>query len=183
MPPVVARHRFEEWSQCGPRAQQQHLSSALQDGNHTRLPATTELRLSELASTLLKVRETSYVGMNDGVDQEAPLQAQRRCTNEMLRVCLDDVQLLQLLPSASEDFARRSAPPEATQLFFLASMMALTKKDGGVGCIETGTHIRATSGQGLQLVNLAKKWSQHAHLSSSRCPPRSGTDCITSSRV
>ena len=33
-----------------------------------------------------------------------------RCTNEMLRVCLDDHELFQLLFSASEDFARGTGP-------------------------------------------------------------------------
>ena len=35
----------------------------------------------------------------------------------MLRVCLDDCEVLQLLFLAAEGMSRGSAPPEATQLF------------------------------------------------------------------
>ena len=53
------------------------------------------------------------------------------CTNEMLRVCLDDPEILDLLTSAAEDFARAAVPAEITRCFMLASMTALQKRDGG----------------------------------------------------
>ena len=54
------------------------------------------------------------------------------CTNEMLRVCLDVPELLQLLHLAAEDFARGTTPEEANNLFKMATMTALRKTDGGV---------------------------------------------------
>ena len=60
------------------------------------------------------------------------------CSNEMLQVCLDDVETLGLLFSAAEDFARADRP-EPTRPFLLATMTALQKKDGGVRVIATGT--------------------------------------------
>ena len=53
------------------------------------------------------------------------------CTNEMLRVCLDGAELLELLRSAAEDFARGTAPEEAISLFRMATMTALRKPDAG----------------------------------------------------
>ena len=50
--------------------------------------------------------------------------------NEILRVCLDDAELLGLLSSAAEDFARAAVPGEAMRPFMLASMTALQKRDG-----------------------------------------------------
>ena len=63
------------------------------------------------------------------------------CTNEMLRVCLDDAGVLQLLRLAAEDFARGTAPEETTRLFMMASMTTL-RSDGGVRGIATGTSCR-----------------------------------------
>ena len=60
----------------------------------------------------------------------------------MLRVCLDDIELLQLLTSVAEDMARATVPEEAMQPFMLASMTALQKKNGGVRGIATGTSFR-----------------------------------------
>ena len=60
----------------------------------------------------------------------------------MLRVCLDDCEVLQLLLLAAEDFARGSPPAEVTQLFTMATMTAVSKTDGGVRGIATGTSFR-----------------------------------------
>ena len=57
-----------------------------------------------------------------------------------LRVCLDDEHVLQLLPSAAEDFARGETP--ASRPSFLATMTALRNKDGGVRGITTGSSFR-----------------------------------------
>ena len=59
----------------------------------------------------------------------------------MLRVCLEDFELLQLLRLAAEDFARGTVPEEAVNLFEMATMTAL-RKDGGVRGIATGTTFR-----------------------------------------
>ena len=61
-----------------------------------------------------------------------------RCSNEMLKVCLDD-ETCQLLFLVAEDFARGTAP-NVSQCFMLANLSALQKKDGGVRGIATGTH-------------------------------------------
>ena len=41
------------------------------------------------------------------------------CTNEMLHVCLDDHETLELLTSAAEDYARVTVPDEARKSFML----------------------------------------------------------------
>ena len=64
------------------------------------------------------------------------------CTNEMLRVCLDDHELFQLLFSASEDFARGTVPPTVGRVLMVATMTALQKPDGGVRGIATGMAFR-----------------------------------------
>ena len=48
----------------------------------------------------------------------------------MLRVCLDDAEVLHLLFRASEDFARASVPEAITEAFMAATMTALQKPDG-----------------------------------------------------
>ena len=115
--------------------------------------------------------ETSYVGINDRVDQESFRSrpgggAPTRCCAFAWTTssCCNCCRQLPRISVADQHLPKRHG-------VFFSSMTALTKKDGGVGCIETGTTFGATGGQDLQLVNSAKKWSQHAHLSSSRCPP------------
>ena len=69
------------------------------------------------------------------------------CTNEMLRVCLDDGELFQLLYFAAQDFADGSAPTEVCQALTRATMTALRKTDGGVRGIATGTSFRRFGGE------------------------------------
>ena len=57
-------------------------------------------------------------------------------------MCLDDAELLGLLSSAAEDFARAAVPVEAMQPFMLASMAHCKKRDGGVRGIAIGTSFR-----------------------------------------
>ena len=52
------------------------------------------------------------------------------CSNEMLKVCLDDQEMCQLPFLAAEAFARGTAL-NVSQCFMLASLTALQKKDGG----------------------------------------------------
>ena len=99
------------------------------------------------------------------------------CTNEMLRVCLDDNELFQLLFSASEDFASGSAPPLVGRAIMLATMTALRKDDGGVGRITTGMAFRR-----LVAKCLARQFSKEVEAA---CSPhqcvlstRAGTDCV-----
>ena len=68
------------------------------------------------------------------------------CSNEMLKVCLDDQETCQLLFLAAEVFARGTAP-NVSHCFMLANLTALQKKDGGVRGIATGDHIQKISGQ------------------------------------
>ena len=99
------------------------------------------------------------------------------CTNEMLKVCLDDIEILELLVSAAEDFARADTPHEVAKSFMLASMTALQKKDGGVRGIATGTSFRR-----LVAKTLAR---QFGAVVEATCSPfqfalstRAGTDCV-----
>ena len=99
------------------------------------------------------------------------------CTNEMLRVCLDDAEVLQLLRLAAEDFARGSATEEITKVFIMASMTALRKSDGGVRGIATGTSFRR-----LVARTLARQFMREVEKT---CAPfqfalstRAGTDCV-----
>ena len=64
------------------------------------------------------------------------------CTYEVLRVCLDDHETLDLLCSAAEDFARAQPPHDVMRTFMLANITALQKKDGGVRGIATGTSFK-----------------------------------------
>ena len=65
------------------------------------------------------------------------------CTNEMLRVCLDDAHVLDLLYLA----ARGETP--ASRSFLRATMTALSKKDGGIRGIATGSSFRRLVGKTL----------------------------------
>ncbi len=98
------------------------------------------------------------------------------CTNELLRVCLDDSELLQLLFLAAEDLARGNAPP-AAKPFMTATMTALSKKDGGVRGIATGTSFRR-----LVAKTLARQFMKEVERT---CAPfqfalstRAGVDCV-----
>ena len=99
------------------------------------------------------------------------------CANEFLRVCLDDEESLQLLYLAAQDLASGRAPPEAYDLFMLATMTALSKKDGGVRGITTGTSFRR-----LVAKSLARQFGEEVERV---CAPfqfalstRAGTDCV-----
>ena len=46
-----------------------------------------------------------------------------RCTYEIIKVCLDDWETLQLLTSVAEDFARGTSP-EVSKAFFFATFTA-----------------------------------------------------------
>ena len=63
------------------------------------------------------------------------------CTNEKLRVCLDDEEILSLLCNAAENFARGDIPNSVTWCL-MSAMTALEKRDGGVRGIATGTSFR-----------------------------------------
>ena len=55
------------------------------------------------------------------------------CTNEMLRVCLDDAEILSLLFNAAEDFARGHIPDDVTRCLLLATMTATPKESRSWG--------------------------------------------------
>ena len=63
------------------------------------------------------------------------------CTNEMLKVCLDDAEVMQHLFLAAQDMARAQIPHSA-RTFMFATMTALRKEDGGVRGIASGTSLR-----------------------------------------
>ena len=95
----------------------------------------------------------------------------------MLRVCLDDHELFQLLFSASEDFARGTVPPTVGRVLMVATMTALQKPDGGVRGIATGMAFRR-----LVAKCLARQFGKTVE---TVCSPfqfalstRAGTDCV-----
>ena len=99
------------------------------------------------------------------------------CSNEMLRVCLDDCEVFQLLFRAAEDCASASMPESASKAFMSATMTALQKPDGGVRGIATGTSFRR-----LVAKTLARQFGKAVE---SSCAPfqfalstRVGTDCV-----
>ena len=85
-------------------------------------------------------------------------------TNEILRVCLDDAELLGLLSSAAEDFARAAVPVEDMQPFMLAPMSAglpLARVFGDLS-------------RKLWRANSVESWKKLVHLFSLPFPPRPG---------
>ena len=99
------------------------------------------------------------------------------CTNEMLKVCLDNTEALHLLTSAAEDFARSSIPDCIFKAFTMATMTALQKPDGGIRGIATSTSFRR-----LVAKTLAKQFMSDVEKA---CAPfqfalstRAGTDCV-----
>ena len=64
------------------------------------------------------------------------------CSNEILKVCLDDHESLALLTVAAEDFAKAAVPPCVFKAFMSARMTALSEPDGGIRGIATGTVFR-----------------------------------------
>ena len=64
----------------------------------------------------------------------------------MIRVCLDDAHV-DLLHLAAEDFSRGETP--ASRSFLCATMTALSKKDGGIRGIATGSSFRRLVGKTL----------------------------------
>ena len=99
------------------------------------------------------------------------------CTYEMLKVCLGDAEATHLLFRAAEDLARAEAPEPITRAFMSATMTALSKPDGGVRGIATGTSFRR-----LVAKTLARQFMKVVE---STCAPfqfalstRAGTDCV-----
>ena len=96
-------------------------------------------------------------------------------TNEMLRVCLDNHELFQLLFRAAEDCATADMPEPVRKAFMFATMTALQRPDGGVRGIATGTTIR----------RLVARTRQFGKAVEATCAPfqfalstRAGTDCV-----
>ena len=99
------------------------------------------------------------------------------CSNEMLRVCLDDCEVFQFLFRAAEDCASASMPESVSKAFMSATMTARQKPDGGVRGIATGTSFRR-----LVAKTLARQFGKAVE---STCAPfqfalstRAGTDCV-----
>ena len=99
------------------------------------------------------------------------------CTNEMLKVCFDDKETLQLLGLTAADFARATSPRNVTHCSTLATLTALQKKDGGVRGIVTGTSFRR-----LVAKTLAKQFGKTVEAA---CAPfqfalstRARVDCV-----
>ena len=98
------------------------------------------------------------------------------CSYEMLKVCLDDPEVTQLLFMAAEDVARGTAS-DVSRSFMLATMTAISKRDGGVRGIATGAAFRR-----LVAKTLARQFGAEVEKA---CAPfqfalstRAGTDCV-----
>ena len=114
----------------------------------------------------------------------------------MLQMCLHDVELLQILTSAAEDFARAAVPRVVFKAFQQGNMTALLKMDGGVRGIAPGTSFRrlvanVQQGSGTSVLNLplehhsAGWWRKFSKEVERACAPfqfalstRAGTDCV-----
>ena len=91
----------------------------------------------------------------------------------MLRVCLDDVEILSFLCDAAEDFARGEIPDNVSRCLMLATMTALERRDGGVRELQP-VHRTADWSRRCGPVSSASKWNRLALLSNSRCPREEG---------
>ena len=99
------------------------------------------------------------------------------CSNEILKVCLDDHESLALLTVAAEDFAKAAVSPCVFKAFMSTRMTALSKPDGGIRGIATGTVFRR-----LVAKTLAR---QHGLVVEASCAPfqfalstPAGVDCV-----
>ena len=80
-----------------------------------------------------------------------------RCTNETLRICLDEQELSQLLFLASEDFAKGTVPVGVSRELMLATMTAVRKDDGEVGELQLRQCGKAVD------VAVKKSWDEIRH--------------------
>ena len=113
------------------------------------------------------------------VHQPGVLRVQGRCTNEMLRVCLDDPEVFQLLFRAAEDCAAATMPETARKAFMSATMTALRET-------LTAMCVALLQQAHLSVGWLPKRW--HASLEKAveaTCAPfqfalstRAGSDCV-----
>ena len=85
----------------------------------------------------------------------------------MLKVCLDDGELLRLLTAAAEDFVRASVPQEIFRAFQKAHMTALAKKDGGAR--HRNRHVFQAPCRKVWHGSLPRKWKAFAHPFSLLC--------------
>ena len=94
------------------------------------------------------------------------------CTNEMLRLCLDDPELVQLLFRAAEDCARARMPDTVMKAFMSATMTALQKPDGGrrQGAWQQALHF-ADSSLSAWPGSSGRQWNQRVPHSSLPFPP------------
>ena len=168
------------------RARQALVGAALAPGNNATLEELQRRRpqvvLSEIPPELLNRKPESVLVLDRKIFAECLRKAGSApgpggCTNEMLRVCLDDPELLHLITAAAEDFARGATPPCVSHMFTMATMTALHKKDGGVRGIATGTTFRR-----LVAKTLARQFSKDVEAA---CAPfqfalstRAGVDCV-----
>ena len=99
------------------------------------------------------------------------------CSYQMLKICLDDAEILQLLREAAEDFARAAVPQCIFHVFCEATLTALMKRDVGIRGIATSTSFRR-----LVSKSLARQFMKDVE---DVCSPfqfalstRAGTDCV-----
>ena len=136
-----------------PRARQELTGAALAPKNEATLQELRAQRPQEQVQPILQevfdFVPTAEVNLNAKLFatclREAPSGSSPGpggCTNEMLKVCLDNTEALHLLTSAAEDFARSSIPHCIFKAFTMATMTALQKPDGGIRGIATRTSFR-----------------------------------------
>ena len=99
------------------------------------------------------------------------------CTYEHLQVLLEDSNTFDLLIGALNSLAQATVPQQITTALMSARLTALSKRDGGVRGIATGTTLRRIVGR-----TLAKQFMKEFEV---ECSPfqyalstRAGTDCV-----
>ena len=162
----------DENSRRGAAAQSRVERGQVSRARHELIGAPLAPHTSE---TLDELRARRPQESSSPISREVMDFAPESLSNEILRVCLDDAELLGLLCSAAEDFARAAMPGEAMRPFMLASMTALQKRDGGVR--GTGTSFRR-----LVAKTLARQFGREVE---EACSPfqfalstRAGVDCV-----
>ena len=87
------------------------------------------------------------------------------CTNEILKVCLEDTERFELLTSAAENLVRAIVPRDVSVCSVLISIIVLPKRRRGVRGIAIGTSFRRL----LASASSPRRWKQFARLFSFPC--------------
>ena len=139
------------------RVQQELIRAALAPRNAATLEALQERRLQEPTSAIpreaMDFEPTSPLLLDSKAFAKCLREAPSGCAPGPGGCTNDDHELLQLLFSASEDFARGTVPPTVRRVLMVATMTALQKPDGreegGVRGIAAGMSVRGVDVVGV----------------------------------